>query len=139
MKSTDNFRETIKTYLDNKAASDVLFAKSYENEKKSLSECIQFILGEVMGSGNCAFTDDEVYGLAIHYYDEDNIKVKEAGTVKVVCPNSNVNLSDEDKELAKSLAIKEYQESLKDKMLHEATSRKPKAKSKETVTQLSLF
>ena len=74
MSTTEQFKKTIKEYLENRAAGDELFAKSYAKENKSIDECINFILQQVQKSGCNGFTDEEVYGMAIHYYDEDSIK-----------------------------------------------------------------
>lgn len=141
MKSTDNFRTIIKSHLDQVAKEDKLFAKSYANEEKSLSECIQFILGEVRKSGNCAFSDDEIYGMAIHYYDEKDLKIESSGNVKIVCPgSSSIKLTAEEKAAAKIAAVAAYQESLTEKMLEDAQAKRAKRKhTKEDVNQLSLF
>lgn len=141
MKSTDNFKTTIKNHLDQLAKEDKLFAKSYANEEKSISECIQFILGEVRKSGNCAFSDDEVYSMAIHYYDEKDLKIESSGNVSIVCPGSDkVKLTAKEKAAAKKVAISAYQESLTEKMLEDAQAKRAKRKHvKEEVNQLSLF
>ena len=73
MKGTEHFKQTIKEYLDGRAQTDELFAVSYAKENKNLDDCITFILNQVKASGCCGMTDDEVWSLAIHYYDEDNI------------------------------------------------------------------
>lgn len=138
MEATDNFKATIKKYLDVKASSDELFAKVYSNEKKSLSECIKFILTEVRKSGKCAMSDDEVYGIAIHYYDEANVKVDDDVSVRVVFPNTGIEISEEEKEEAKRKAIEAYQQELKEKMLNDAMVKKSKKKSK-TINQPTLF
>lgn len=74
-----SFETAIKTFLDNMAKEDTIFAKTYAKENKSIKECCRYITQEVAKSRknqSCvAVTDDEVYGMAIHYYDEDDIKV----------------------------------------------------------------
>lgn len=81
-----NFETAIKNFLDNLAKEDEMFAKTYAKENKSIKECCQYIYGEVgkMRENNAkcvALSDEEVFGLAIHYYDEDDIKVAN-GVVK---------------------------------------------------------
>ena len=78
-----DYQNKIKDYLDKRAAEDELFAKSYAKEKKSLDECCLYVLGEALKKSVCkngvkatVMSDEEVFGLAVHYYDEDNIKVK---------------------------------------------------------------
>ena len=39
MKGTMAFQDTIRTYLDNMAKSDVLFAVKYANPSKSMDDC----------------------------------------------------------------------------------------------------
>ena len=75
MKGTEHFKQTVKAYLDGRAPTDELFAVSYAKEQKNLDDCITFILNQVKASGCCGMTDDEVWSLAVHYYDEDNIDV----------------------------------------------------------------
>lgn len=93
----NDFEKKIKDYLDKRAAEDELFAKSYAKEKKSFEECIRYIFGEAFkvavamdgcGSG-AAFEDEHVFGLAVHYYDEDNIMVKPLSGVRPAVTTSN--------------------------------------------------
>ena len=75
MKATDHFKRTIQAYLDNRAAEDELFAVSYRQEGKNIDDCITYILNYVKNSGCAGFSDGEIYSLAVHYFDEDNIDV----------------------------------------------------------------
>lgn len=62
-------KKAIKSYLDNRAASDPQFASSYAKKNKSLEECFRYILNEARSRGTeVCMTDEEVYGLAVHYY-----------------------------------------------------------------------
>lgn len=74
MKTTNHFKNTIQSYLEDRAKSDELFAASYAKPNKNIDECCNFILGEVQKSGCNGFSDDEIFGMAVHYYDEDDIK-----------------------------------------------------------------
>lgn len=54
-------------------------SEKLENPKKSLDEMYKYIIGEA--SKQCAETcvaieGDTVFGWAVHYYDEDNIKIQ---------------------------------------------------------------
>lgn len=69
----------IKTYLDQRAKEDEQFAKSYAKENKSIEECVKYISQQARkrAENNVAMIEDaEVYGWAVHYYDEDDIKVE---------------------------------------------------------------
>lgn len=79
------FETSIKNFLDQLAQEDELFAKTYAKKNKSIKECCQFIYQQVQkartGNARCvACEDDEIYGLAIHYYDEDDLEVSNEKT-----------------------------------------------------------
>lgn len=83
------FAKAIKAYLDKRASTDKSFAESYMKENKSIDECCNYIIGEVQkiaNQGRAALTDDEVFGMAVHYYDEDNIKAENKINACVVIP-----------------------------------------------------
>lgn len=73
------FENAIKNYLDKRAESDRLFAESYRKENKSIQECCKYIYSQARkiakGDNAVGVDDDTVFGWAVHYYDEDNIKV----------------------------------------------------------------
>lgn len=74
-------RKIIKNYLDQRAKEDEQFAKSYAKEYKSIEECLKYISQQARkrAENNVAMIEDaEVYGWAVHYYDEDDIKVEGA-------------------------------------------------------------
>lgn len=131
MKGTEHFKQTIKAYLDNRASTDELFAVSYAKEQKNLDECITFILNQVKASGCCGMTDDEVYSLAVHYYDEDNINVGSPINCGVVV-NHKVELTEEEKEQAHQDAIKAYQAEQMRKLQQRNSKPKPAPKPAET-------
>lgn len=92
------FENAIKEYLDARAKEDVKFAEKYSNEKKSIEECCRFILGEMRKkakSGMYGATDEEVFGLAVHYYDEEDIKVEKNVSAEVVI---NREMTEEEKQ-----------------------------------------
>lgn len=63
-------KDIVKEYLDNRAATDGLFAKAYAKPAKNINECWQYILGEAKKRGSAVcMTDEEVFGLAVHYVD----------------------------------------------------------------------
>ena len=139
MKGTEHFKQTIKEYLDGRAQTDELFAVSYAKENKNLDDCITFILNQVKASGCCGMTDDEVWSLAIHYYDEDNIDVGNPISCGVVV-NHKVELTEEEKAQARKEALKAYQEEEMRKIQQRHSKPKPTAKAAQSnQTELSLF
>ena len=129
MKGTENFKRTIQTYLEERAKVDDLFAKSYAKPNKNIDDCITFILNEVQKSGCNGFEDDEIFGMAVHYYDEDNLSVGEKISCDVVV-NYKVELSEEEKQELKEKARNDfYQEQLSKQ--REATKPKKKVETKD--------
>ena len=129
MKCTENFKRTIQAYLEERAKVDDLFAKSYAKPNKNIDDCITFILNEVQKSGCNGFEDDEIFGMAVHYYDEDNLSVGEKISCDVVV-NHKVELSEEEKQELKEKARNDfYQEQLSKQ--REATKPKKKVETKD--------
>ena len=75
MNTTAHFKRTIQAYLEQRAAEDRLFAEAYRKDGKNIDDCITYILNSVKASGCNGFTDGEIYSMAVHYYDEDDIEV----------------------------------------------------------------
>ncbi|GAB6122537.1 hypothetical protein AGMMS50239_00640 [Bacteroidia bacterium] len=134
--ATDYFKITIQSYLEQRAQTDELFAPTYAKSNKNIDDCVTYILNYVQQSGICGFTDDEIYSLALHYYDEDNIEVGKRIECNVVV-NHTIILTDEEKAQARQKAIQKVQDEAYAKMKH--GNAKPKAKQPETNTVPNLF
>lgn len=83
-KENQSFKQVIQSYLEQRAKRDSLFATSFAKQNKNIDECCNYIIGEAKKrGGNAVFmSDDEVFGLAVHYYDEDDIKVSKQTNYK---------------------------------------------------------
>lgn len=134
------FKEAIKSYLDERARTDELFAKSYAKENKNLDECCSYIMEEAKKLGNAVcISDNEVFGMAVHYYDEDDIKVNKlpAGTRAVASTSPQpVRMTEEDKKRAREEAIRRLAEE-QYALLKKKSSRGKKEATE--VQQMSLF
>ena len=108
MKGTEHFTRAIAEYLNQRAATDHLFAPNLMKPNKSIEECVTYILNQVQASGCNGFEDDEIYSMAVHYYDEDEIEVGKEITCRVAV-NHIVELTEEEKAEARQEAIKQYQ------------------------------
>jgi PcfK-like protein len=104
-KGTEQFKTTIQQYLEKRAESDSLFAETLKKENKSIDECVNYILSEVQKLGANGFADDEIFGMAVHYYDEDDLKAVKQNSGRVVV-NHKVELSENDLADAKAEAMK---------------------------------
>ena len=96
-------------YLEQRAEEDTLFAKKYRNPAKNIDECVTHILNYVQKSGCSGFTDGEIFGQAIHYYEENEIEVGKPMNCQVVV-NHVVELTEEEKAEARQNAARRYQE-----------------------------
>ena len=95
-------------FLNQRAMTDHLFAPNLQKPHKNIEECIPYILSEVQRSGYNGFADEEIYSMAVHYYDEDDIEVDKVAGCNVVV-NHVVELSEEEKKQARQEVIKQYQ------------------------------
>ena len=131
----------IKNYLDNRAKTDELFAAKYANPKKSIDECCKYITGEAYArakDGTAVISDEEVYGMAVHYYDEENIEIREAPSVKT--SSAEPELTEEQQEKLRKQAEKEYKAKVVAELAMKEIERKAKAREKKPQPQMaSLF
>lgn len=141
MKPSNDFKATIEAYIKQQAATDPLFAPCLEKEGKNIDDCCTYIL-------NCAkkladeskgkavgMTDAEVFGQAMHYYQEDKVEIGKPINCKVVV-NHEVVLTEEEKQAARQAAIEREIADQRAKL----TAKKPAAKKEPApVEQASLF
>ena len=138
MKGTEQFKEIIKNYLDNRAKEDELFRAKYETTERTIDDVVTYILNEVKQSGCCGFSDMEVFSMAVHAIDELTLEIGKPVNCDVVV-NRHIDLTEEEKAEQRSLALKRYQEEELRKL--QARNHRPKpAKAQENrQPELSLF
>ncbi len=134
MKGTNHFKNDIKAYLDQRAETDILFSFQYSKPEKNIDDCIKCILNTVHKSGCNGFADEEIYNMAIDYYEKDNIEVGKGINAHVVI-NRVVQLTEEEKAEARQQAIQKFQNEAYAKMKQPVK----KAKRVELNPQPSLF
>ena len=149
MSKQNPLKEAIQSYLDERAKVDELFAVAYKKKNKNIDECFAYIMGEALkesspvvpGVEGCGMDNDVVYGMAVHYYDEDDIKVNKLpsnvrASASTTTPVKPVKLAEEDEKRAHEEAIKRLTEK------QYALLKKKPSRSKKEVTevqQMSLF
>ena len=84
MEATETFKKVISNHLQSVADSDSLFAETLKKPAKNLNECVTYIFNQVKKTGKNGFADDEIFSMAVHYYDEDNIEVGKSVSGKVI-------------------------------------------------------
>lgn len=124
---------------------------SLEKENKSLEECGRYILQEARKKGSfVAMSDKEVFGLAVHYYDEDNLKIgktinhahvkKSEDTVESKPAQEEKTVEKVDIEKIVEKRVQERLAKIKKAEKEEKEKRKAERKAKkQKVDQVSLF
>lgn len=131
MKATENFIKVISAYIEREKEADELFAKCLEEQpNKTIEGCVNYILKEVKSSGIAGWTDEEIFGMAKHFFDERELKDPGALQARVVV-NHHVELSEEEKKTAKERALKDYEETERKKLEEKAKRERERAIKKE--------
>ena len=128
MKGTRAFQDTIAQYLMGRAENDPILAIKLANPSKTMEQCCQYIISQVKKSGCCGFSDDEIYGWAMHFWDEQEVEVGEPINCKVVV-NHVVELTEEEKAQARKEAIA--------KLRDEELAKMRKAQSKKASAEIN--
>lgn len=132
-KATDYFKRTIQSYLQRRAQEDELFAPRLANPKKNIDDCITFILNYVKESGCNGFADDEIYSLAMHYYDEDDIDIGKPLKCKVVV-NHTIVLTEQEKAEAKRKAMQKATDEAYAKLTKRNSPKKAETQKSDILT-----
>lgn len=138
MKGTEQFKEIIKNYLDNRAKEDELFRVKYESTARSIDDIVTYILNEVQQSGCCGFSDMEVFSMAVHAAEEPTLIIGEPLSCDVVV-NRHIELTEEEKAEQRDLALKRYQEEELRKIQVRNSRPKPSKPQVPQQAELSLF
>lgn len=126
----NEFENVIKCYLEEMARKDKEFALKYGAEGKTIEECCNYIISEVEKSGRHGFCDEEVYGMAIHYYDEPEVEIDGRRDAKVVV-NHAIELTPEEIEEARAKAKEQIQREEEEKMRRDRQTAVEKLKKAE--------
>lgn len=136
-RGTRAFNDTIKAYLEKRADNDALFAICFANPSKSVEDCVTYIINQVQKSGCNGFADAEIFGMAVHFYEENEIEVGKPINCNVVV-NHTVELTEEEKKQARQDAINKLRDEEMAKMRRPSQSKKATEKKTNDV-QPSLF
>ena len=136
MKATKAFADVIGAYIEKEKQADELFAKRVDEQPtKTITGCVNYILKEVKNSGVNGWTDDEIFGMAKHFFDEKDLKDPGAINGRVVV-NCRVELSDEEKAKAKEKALKDFELAERERLEKKAKAERTRAiKREEAKTQ----
>lgn len=131
-----SIKEFIEDQLQKRAKQEPQFALKLQNKSKSIDQCVKYIYGEVLhkyisehkGAQAAAVERDELVNMAVHYYDEDNIKIRPLTGVGAV------RTAGSDRSASKSRAKAKDKETVKKtaKVSENASKREKTRKPKDT-------
>ena len=87
LKTNDEFEQAIADAVVKQCEQIPAFIDKVLNEKKTLNECCEYIVAEakkIAKNNKVSVKDETVYGWALHYFEEENLKFeKESSAPKV--------------------------------------------------------
>lgn len=99
---------TVQEYLEAKlgemASQDPNFRERYEDEEKSMNDCIRYITQQAQKqavNGCAAISDDEVLQMAVHYYQEKDVNPTKGCTPRAEITTSKPKAEKKPKQEAK--------------------------------------
>lgn len=128
---TNYFEQCIGRWLEAEKAKDAAFAKKVAESGKNVEGCCNYILQQVKASKQCGYADEEVYGMARHYFDEDELKDPGSQGASRVVVSGHVDLSESEKAEAMEAAKKQYLAELRKDAEIKENIRKENAKKRK--------
>lgn len=114
LKANNAYETAVLKYLEENA-SDAL-AEKINSGNKTLEQCFVYIKDQAKkeAQGGCAMIEDKVvYGWAVHFFEEDDIEVKDKGKTKPIPePKEIVKKTETQKKPTKTVEKNEEQLSL---------------------------
>lgn len=134
-KTYDPFKQAICDYLRKRAQQEPEFKEKLKNPKKDIEKCLNYIIGSVKETGRRGFADEEIYSMAVHYYDEPDESLKKYGKTKCqVVINKEVELTEEEKKEI----IKEERKKKEEEVRREARDEMKREMKKELEGKIEL-
>lgn len=146
---TKLFEQRIGEWLTQARKDDAAFDKKVAESEKNVEGCCNYILSVVKESKQCGYDDAEIYGMARHYFDEDDIKDPGKQNVRRIIVTGHIDLSESERMEAKQKAVEEYKAELRkaeaaklakaEKEEKERKARLLEKRQKEQESQMDLF
>ena len=138
MQGTELFKQTIQNYLDRRAKEDAQFGERYANTTRTIEDVVTFILNQVKASGCNGFSDDEIFGMAVHCIDEPELEIGNPLDCYVSI-NRHVALTEEEKAEMRAQALKRFQDEELSKIRQRNERKAQKRTESAKTAELSLF
>jgi len=123
-KGTDLFKQRLMEHLQGLAATDPVFAEKMANPNKNIDKCADHVISWVEKQQRCGFDDSEIYGQAVHYYDEDDVGSVSHRDCRIVIDEA-VELSEEEKADARKQAMERMIAKEMERMQKKTPAKKP--------------
>ncbi len=136
VKVSQAFRDAIESFVITKMDSNPFFAKKVCNPNKNIDDCLTYILNTVKNSGIQGFADDEIFSMAVHYYEEENLEIGKPINCKIVV-NHHVELTPEEIEELKQKARDDVYNKERTRLTTTGSIKKHTAKPAVTATESS--
>lgn len=141
------YQTAIKDYLV--ANASPALTEKILNSKKNLGDCFNFILEEIkkeyiekIGKTNGGYhvSDERVYGLAIHYFEEDSIKPNQASNTTATKTKAKSKAKDYEEELEdeEDLEVIENKKALAEEKKAKQENNKPKGRKKKEKEEVNI-
>ncbi len=98
--------DVVRNYMEERCASDPILAIKYANPAKLLEKALNYVAHEVQKSGLTIMDSDSVFGLILHYYNENLEDVPNVNCKIAVAKE----LTDSERAEAKEQAMEQYKE-----------------------------
>ena len=135
------FKKAITEHLYKMAIESPEFREKAKNPEKDIDKCLDYIVSEVKRTGRQGFADDEIFSMAVHYYEEPNDQLKidgKASQCKVVV-NYEIQLTESEKEEARKRAMKRLEDEQYALLKGKKQISGQKTQEKDKTEQMSLF
>ena len=132
---TKYFEQAISRWLDKEKANDEMFADQVKASGKTVEGCCNYIIQRVRESKQCGYSDDEIYGMARHFFDEDSEKDPGKQDVQRIVVSGHIELSESEKAELKRQAEKEYLRQLQEEAKKRETAQREKMKARQQASK----
>ena len=126
----DGFIAAIEKFIKDECGKDAAWSEKVKASGKGAEDAAKYVVSKVKESRRMGFTDDEVFGMVKHFFDEGlNAPEGWSGCNRVVS-NGGGELSEADKMKARKEAIAEYKKEAKEVERQEEARRQAEEKEK---------
>jgi len=137
--ATEHMEKVIEAYIQRLASVDPAFKKKVDNPKKNIDDCLTYIINTVKEAKRSGWADAEIFGMAIHYYDEEDVKVGARNNPSSYSVNHVVELTDEEIAEKKKEALDKVLKDEENRLKKKSAPKKKVVATEKPSDELTLF